>query len=76
MGVYRLSFLFLSYFAMDLINFHTIISAFSYEQYVQFSENNLSVVSFVPRVTIVRYNLPRKDCQKKVACEEQYMHKV
>lgn len=51
MGVYHLSFLFLSYFA---INFHIIISAFSYEKYIQFSENDLSIVSFVPRVTVVR----------------------
>lgn len=54
MGVYHLSFLFLSYFAMDFINFHIIISAFSYEKYIQFSENDLSIVSFVPRVTVVR----------------------
>lgn len=54
MGVYHLSFLFLSYLATDFINFHIIISAVSNEKYIQFSENDLSIVSFVPRVTVVR----------------------
>lgn len=54
MGVYHLPFLLLSYFAMDFINFHVIISPFSYEQYTQFAEDELSIVSSVPRVTVVR----------------------